>query len=243
MNGSNLTTGKDAPDEPVSGDEVAAENHASDGGPGWMPAIMAATLIFGMVIFVTCSFTTWLLFQKRSEFAVKTLRGTYLPSIEQSLLEPEDKERTLALLEEFTQELERGKYEDWQAGGVMTRMIRLPVLQWGDLAAVEAFTKSHADSFDEAAQRQFSRLRWTAEINKATGIDFDHVLDPVIQYDDSLRGQHLVEPLQIEAVKDVVKRCKEVADRFEVEDKRFDDVWIDQIVNRQIKAGLELGSI
>ncbi|MGB7345449.1 MAG: hypothetical protein WBD20_14640 [Pirellulaceae bacterium] len=226
-----------------SSDVTGGDPSATDEGPGWMPAVMAGTLVLGIVFFLTCSFTTWLLFQKRSEFAVKTLRGTYLPSIEQSLLEPEDKERTLELLEEFTKDLERGKYEDWQAGGVMTRLIRLPVMQWGDLAAVEAFVKQHPDAFPDDATMQFSRLRWTTEINKATGVDFDHVLDSVTDYNDSLRGQQLHEPLEVQQVKQVVTRAKEVADRFEVENKRFDDVYIDEIIKRQIKAGIELGSI
>ncbi len=229
-------------DTSATNDDGGQTDQASE-GPGWMPAIMAGTLILGMIGFAMCSFTTWLLFQKRSEFAIKTLRGTYLPCVEQSRLEPEDKQRTLDLLESFTKDLERGKYEDWQAGGVMTRLIRLPVFQWGDLAAVEAFARKHPDAFNDNDLRQFSRLRWTAELDKATGIDFDHVLAPVTEANDSLRGQQIVQPLNVEPVRQVIVRAKEVADRFDVQDKTFDEVYIDQIINRQIKAGTDLGSL
>jgi hypothetical protein len=244
-NGASESAGGEVPADknPVAPDGAVAGEVIADEGPGWMPAIMAGTLIFGMICFIGCSVLTWLLFQQRSELAVKTMRGTYMPSVEQSLLKPEEKQATLKLLEEFTSDLERGRYEDWQAGGVMTRMIRLPVLQWGDLSAIESFIVKNATDFPEDATTQLSRLRWAAEIDKATGIDFDHVLDSVVEYDDSLIGRHLQEPLQVESVKQVVARSREVADRLQIPSKRFDDVWIDKIVSRQIKAGIESGAL
>ena len=205
--------------------------------------MMAGTVIFGIFLFIMCSVLTWALFQKRTELAIKTMRGTYLPGIEQSLIEPEEKTATLKLLEDFTSDMERGKYEDWQSGGVMTRLIRLPVIQWGELAAVESFIDKNPDQFSGDVGLQLSRLRWAAELDKATAIDFDHVLDSVVLYDDSLVGRRLKEPLGADAIKQVITRATEVADRFEVPRKQFDDVWIDKIVQRQIKAGIDSGSL
>ena len=125
----------------------------------------------------------------------------------------------------------------------MTRLIRSPVFQWGDLSAIEAFVKSQPDAFEPGALTHLSRLRQAADIDKAVAIDFDYALESVLVYDDSIRRQSLKEPLDVESVAQVVSRCKEVADRFGINGTINDDVWIDKILKRQIDAGIEKGSI
>lgn len=218
------------------------EEDAEDQGPGWMPAIMAGTVILGIVMFITCSVTTWLLFQKRTELAIRTLDGTFIPIVEQSLIAPDEKEETLRTLSELSKELKRGKYENWQSGGVMTRLTRLPIAQWGDLSAVEAFVKKQPATFQKDAAIHLSRLRRGVELDELTAIDFDYVLETVTKYDDSLRGQSLMEPMTKENVAVVISRADEVADRADVAEKVFDDVWLNKLIVREIKAGTELGS-
>lgn len=124
----------------------------------------------------------------------------------------------------------------------MTRLIRIPVLRWGDLDAVEAFVHKHQDSFQADASIQFSRLRWGVEIDKVTKFDFDYVLEPVTKK-ESQQGQTLTDPMDPKRVAQVVQRCGEVADRFDIENRKYDDVFIDNIVRREIKAGIEKGTM
>ena len=212
-------------------------------GPGWMPAIMAGTVMLGIIGFITCGVTTWLLFQKRTELAVRTLNGTYIPVIEQSLLRQSEKKATLGLLQELKKDLQRGKFENWQAGGVMTRLIRLPVAQWGDLAAVQAVIEKRRKTFSDDALIQLSRLRRATDDNLVTAFDFDFVLEPVTKRDDTLRGVTLTDPMADEKVAMVIQRAKEIADRFQIEKRLHENITIDKIVARQIKAGLESGSM
>ncbi len=221
----------------------ALPDDAQDEGPGWMPIIMAATLLMGMVGFIGCGVTTWLLFQKRVPLAIRTLRSTYIPEVEQSLLEPAEKKATVAQLEEFVLDLERGKYENWQAAGVMQRLVRLPVLQWGELSAIEAFVEKQFGDDAELSGRELSRLRRAVELDKATSIDFEDVLKPALVADDSVLGRRLNEKLTRELAADVVQRAKLVADRSDVPQQDFPAVTIDVIVRRQIEAGLETGSL
>ena len=173
-----------------------------DPGPGCMPAVLAATVLMGIVGFVTCGLTTWMLYGKRTELAIRTLEETYVPAVEQSLLQPEEKRAVVAQLRELTQDLKRGQFEDWQSGGVMQRLVRLPVIQWGELAAVEAwldrgdpeFWKSAGLTDVEEAKRQLSRLRRAIELDQATSVDLNEVLRPVLIADQSPLGRSLVEP-------------------------------------------------
>ncbi len=211
-------------------------------GPGWMPIVLAATLLMGIVGFIGCGVSTWLLFQKRVPLAIRTLRSTYIPEVQQSLLDPAEKKATLAQLEELAADLERGKYENWQAAGVMQRLVRLPVLQWGELSAIESFIRRGFGEDADAAVKNLSRLRRAVELNKATSIDFEDVLEPALVGDDSARRRRLSDELNREMVEDVAHRAKLVADRSEVPDQDFPEVKINVIIRRQIEAGLKEGS-
>lgn len=225
---------------PADGEDAGATTEV-DEGPGWLPAIMAATLLMGIIGFVFCGVSTWFLFQKRTEFAVRTLRGSYIPALQQSWLEPQEKKAVVARIEALAEELESGQYENWQSAGVMQRLQRLPVLQWGELAAVEGYIRKSDDPQKNRSLMQLSRLRRAVELDEVTSFDFEDVLKPVLVSDqDSPSGRRLVQPLTAEAVEEVVELAARSADRSQVPEKMF-DVQIDQIVRREIETGLSEG--
>lgn len=241
-----------------------SELDSSPEGPGWMPAILAGTVLMGIFGFIVCAFSTWILFQKRTEFAIRTLRGSYIAELEQSLLDPATKSSVVGEIETLAAEMESGKYEDWQAAGVMQRLQRLPVLQWGELQAVDSFLqksvpqekadgeqgdgdRADGDRADgelgrEAAdgRRQLSRLCRAVELGKSTSFDFEDVLQPVRVSGPS--GRRLVQPLTIELVREVVLRARLAADQANVPDQSFNNVRIESIVRREIELGISEGS-
>ncbi|WP_372726019.1 hypothetical protein [Novipirellula sp.] len=231
----------DSSDVHQSAADSPAAPTAEEQGPGWMPAILAATLLMGMAGFIFCGVSTWFLFQKRGEMAVRTIRGSYIPDIEQSRLSPEQKKLIVKRLETFAGSVERKEYENWQASGVMQRLQRLPVLQWGELAAVESFVQQQDEGDTEESLKQISRLRRATELDKATSFDFEDVLSPVHEPADNALGRQLMQPLTNAAVNEVIVRAKLVADRSEVPDEMFTDIAIDAIVQEQINAGIAAG--
>lgn len=229
----------------AAGDQVSAaarEPVGEDEGPGWLPAIMAGTVLFGVLGFICCGVSTWVLFQKRTEFAVRTLRDWYVPQLEQSYLEPDEKKAVIDRIETLAQEMDAGKYENWQSAAVMQRLQRLPVLQWGELSAVEIHLRQGEANDDQAeGLMQLSRLCRGVELGKVTTFDFEEVLKPVMVSDDSAEsGRRMSQPLDDESVKEVIDRARKVADRSEVPDQTF-DVSVDNIVRREIEAGITKG--
>jgi hypothetical protein len=207
-----------------------------------MPAILAASALMGIVGFVVCAFSTWILFQKRTEFAIRTLRGAYIAEIEQSLLEPAAKSAVASEIEKLAADLERGKYENWQAAGIMQRLQRLPVIQWGELQAVEAFLAKSEDDKRQDQIQQLQRLRRAVELDKVTSFDFEDVLQPVRRSDpDSASGHVLVRPMTEEHVGEVVQRARLVSDRAKIPEESFEDVRIESIVRREIERGASIG--
>lgn len=190
------------PSSPAEANSSSEDGSASEEGPGCMPAILAATVLMGIIGFVTCGVTTWMLYGKRTELAIRTLEETYLPGVEQSRLEPDEKRRVVSQLRDLIGELKRDQLEDWQAGGVMQRLVRTPVIQWGELNAIDAWLR-RVDPATwalvgledvEDARRQIGRLRRAIELDQATGVDLNDVLKPVVVKDDSPLGRSLLDP-------------------------------------------------
>jgi len=231
----------ETPRSPADASQEGADEGA-DEGAGCMPAILAATALMGIVGCIVCGFMTWLIFQKQDELALRSMRGSFIPAVEQSLLAPEEKTKTVELLNEFADELERGRLEGWQASGVMQRMTRLPILQWGQIRRVETFVDDHPDDFPADDSVQFDRIRKGVERDDITTIDFRHILSPVLRSDPSREEDQLVDSLDVESVTDVVQRARIVADRAKVEASPKADVGLDILVRRQIDDGIKKGT-
>lgn len=226
-------------DDPENGN--ADEPQVDEQGPGCLPAILAATALMGIVGFIFCAFATWLLFERRTELAIRTLRGSLITDIEQSLLDPVTKAAVVDQLNSLAADMERGKYENWQSAGIMQRLHRLPLLQWGELQAIEAYVmKANGDELEHQL-KQLSRLRRAVEMGNATSFEFEDILKPARQSDTAdSSGSRLSQPLAPEQVEEVILRAKLVADRENIPDESF-DVAIEPILRQEIERGASEG--
>jgi len=220
---------------------IAAVNR-DDEGPGCLPGMMAGTLVVGMIGFILCGGCTWWLYQQRTELAVRTIEQTYLPHLEQSYLQPDEKAAVTEMLEEFSKDMQRGKYENWQSSGVMTRIVRMPIFQWGELNVVESHLQQRQGEDVTEALKILSRLRRAIEEDFLTSVDAESVLAPVMVQDDSLLQRSIAEPLDEDAVDEVVVLAEQFVQRMNIPDKQFSDVSLEKILRRQIEAGLTEGS-
>ena len=157
-----MTEQPENPPEETGGDVTNITSESSSGtsvrrddqGPGWLPALMAGSVILGIAGFICCGVSTWVLFQKRTELAVRTLEGAYLAELEQSYLEPKTKRAVMDEVEVLIAGMEAGDYENWQSAAIMQRLQRLPVVQWGDLQAIELFINKNEGSDQEEQLRE-----------------------------------------------------------------------------------------
>lgn len=227
------------PQDDLQGSDNHVEPERYDEGPGWMPAIMAGTVMLGIVGFISCAFSTWFLYQQRTEMALRTLQGSVIPYVEQGLLDPDTKQNVVGELTSLANDLERGMYENWQAAGAMSQLIRIPIYQWGEIQAIEAFLKNEPDDSDSESLKQLSRLKRSVELGLAISVDFEHILDPVrVRDPDGPTGFTLKQPMDDEAVAEVVERAKLVADRSEIPDELFENIRLESIVGREIERGI-----
>ncbi len=215
-----------------------------DEGPGCLPAVMATTVLMGIFGFICCGISTWYLFQQRTEMAIRTLEGSYVPQLEQSLLDEETKALVVSEIRTLTEEMKRGKLENWQSAGVMQRIQRLPILQWGDLQATESFVKKNGspEQITEASN-QFKRIRLGTEQGIITSFDFYDLLTPV-QVEDatSASGKRLKRPITLEEAMEVTSLAKLLADRENFPDPPEEDGQIVKVLKKEIQAGILQGT-
>lgn len=207
-----------------------------------MPAILASAVIAGIVGFISCGVLTWLIFQKQDVLALRAMRGSVIPAVEQSLLEPSEKAASVKLLEDFADQLERKQVDGWQASGVMQRLGRMPIIQWGQIRRIETYVDEHSDQFDPDASMQFDRLRKGVERNDVTRIDFVDVLSPVLQPGPHGEDSPLVDDWKDDLIADVIHRSRLVADRAKVEADPKSEITMDTLIRRQIEAGIKEGT-
>ena len=210
----------------------------SQQGPGWLPALMAMSLLAGMAGFICCGVTTWLLYQKRTELAVRTLEGAYITELEQSYLDPSTKRAVVDEVKELIKGMEAGDYENWQSAAIIQRLQRLPVVQWGDLQAIELFITKGNEAEKDEQLKEISRLEQAVVDGTVTSFDFQDVLEPVHRADPkSSSGFSLILPLTSEPVAEVCLRAKLVADRAKIANRRFPKVDLAAIVRQEISQG------
>lgn len=230
---------------PTANTAAGSSADEADEGPGCFPAVLAASALLLMLFFIGCAIGTWFLFQKRTEIAVRTLRSDVIPEVQQSSLPQEEKELILPMLQQVIADGESGELENWQASGIMQRLVRSPILAWGDTIAVEAMIDQNPSFSEEErndAKRQLARLRRAVELGEATSVDMHDVLEPVLKEAASGARQRLNRAADAEALREVAERARLVADRGNVPDQDF-RVRLSDIVRREIEAGRQTGGL
>lgn len=228
----------DADERDVAGVDSGVDGgiEQADEGAGCLPAIVACTLLLGIAAAVFCGVTTWILFQKRSEIAVRTLQG-FVPVIEQSLLEPDDKAKVIEQFETLINEMSVPDFPPSVAAAIMQRIVRLPIPHWGELDAVETYVQENfKDPERERAQIELSRIRRAIQTEQATVRDIIDVLEPVALVNDEDDSRTLKPKLTQQDVREVIVRAKVLADRARIEDKLFPKIEMSTILRQQIKT-------
>ena len=205
--------------------------------PSCLPGILAGTLIMMMVGFITCGFLTWLIWQERGVMAGRTLEGL-AREVGQSRIEPLERAQVVRRLERASKAMSAPNFDPADASAVMTRLVRLPILQWGQLQAVEAMIADRLPD-DEAAdaRRQIDRLKASMEQLQATSADLRDVLTPVSVADPAAASAvRMVDRPTDEQLRGVAQRASLVADRVGVADDAAPTLSLSQLIDREIKA-------
>ena len=238
-------------DDPDAGGKQASIDPVLDEGPGWLPAIMAGTVLMGIFGFIFCGVSTWYLWSQRTVIATRTIRDSYLIELEQSQLDVETKQAVMGEVETLADDLAGGRYDDWQSAAILQRLQRLPVLQWGQLQAVrnryvERYLNLDLDSDRsklEAIDRNIARLFAAVDRKKITSLDFQRILEPAVEVrpnDPSMVA--LKDDLSQRICEGVFDRIEIMVDEFKIGDENLPPVDVKRLVTEAINDGATKGA-
>ncbi|MEM9824944.1 MAG: hypothetical protein AAF958_00040 [Planctomycetota bacterium] len=247
-------------------DDRQVDDRQIDEGPGWMPALLAGTVLMGIFGFVCFGVSTAYLYSQRAEIATRTITKNYLPELEQSQLEPDDKKAVVAKIRELGTQLENGRFDNDTATGIMTRLQSLPVLQWGHMQAVHSTLRKLAedtadpadagDSADAASsdaakildqfESDWLAIQSAVAAKKVTAYDFQDLLKPVLIVDpDEPSGYRLDVPMDSVAAEDVANRMQIFVKQRELPPHPPSQPApaIADLISNAINDGIETGSL
>ncbi len=172
-------------DEQDSSQETAGGGEPTSSAPeargtdsvGCFPAVMAASVLMGIVMFLTFAFAAWVIFQKRGDLAIRTIRATIVSELEQSRLDAKTKSEVISQLRFLADDIEGGRISDKQAVNVLQQLLQSPLMRWGDLTALDEWVKANATAEQsEAFHRDCTRFFRAAELDKANAADLQDIL-------------------------------------------------------------------
>jgi hypothetical protein len=215
-----------------------SDNATKGDKSSWVPAIIAVMVLLLMAGFIACGFATWMLFNKRAEFAAKTLRDGLVPDLQQTQLSASEKDAITRQLTDVVQRLEQGILDNRQATGIMQRLVSLPLLAWGDLDGLQALIaeRGWSESDVQAADRALSRAKRAVELGRAQASDIETILDPVtVAASGRLRRKLNLQPTD-QQIRECLSRATQLADQEQVPDQSF-QVKLSTLVQRAIEDG------
>lgn len=222
---------------------IADEQQEEEGCWAWAPAIIAIATLLLIIFFIFCAGSTYYLFQQRGDMALRTLDGTLVPLLEQSNMRPDDKTRVIQSIQQFVEEAKTQQFENWQVAGATQRLIRIPLLSWGDLQAIEDMIRvreSFSDQEKSDGLKAISRLMRAIELDEVTNVEMPQLFAPVSTESDNAKGYELQFDPKDSDLKAFLEIAGKRADDADVPDRSF-EVNVVVITRRQIEAGIEAG--
>jgi hypothetical protein len=162
--------------------------------------------------------------------------------LEQSRLGEEEKLKVIGQLKTLADDLDAGLYENWQASGIMQRLIESPMMRWGDFATIDVWIDERLPEGERAAAHQeLSRFRRAAELDLANSRDAYDVLGPVAGVENAVGFTELKGEPTEEELRKVIERAKLIGDRAKVATGVEHRVSLAEIISRLIEVGRREG--
>ncbi len=185
---------------------------------------MAIALLSLVGLMVALCAGAWTVMQRSAELAAGSLRSQYIPMVEQSMLAPETKTAAVRQLETLRGRLESKQIDPSNARLLMGALVKLPIVQWGDIDAVLVQVNAR-EGFDQEARakagRTIERLKRGAEMDRITSYDFENVLIPVTVVDKSPRGRHFDLAATDDAIRETLKRAEQAVLEAKIPDEAY----------------------
>ncbi len=187
------------------------------------PACLMVFIIILLFMSVAMVVGTWMLMGNQSKFAVRALESQLVPWVEQSPLDPIDKEEILETLDTVIQDLRDEKYNDRQLARLNSRVTESPILQWGVIQQAESRIQSSglSDQEKSASALELDRLLRSAAEGKLSLQQMEFIVQPIATK-ERLSGKLSILDRTTDAnIQDFLRRAKSITDNYKIPSEEY----------------------
>ena len=180
--------------------------------------------VFGMVIFsVAMVAASWMLMGNQAVFAARALELQLIPWVEQSSLEPTDRDRILDDLKQLVDDLKHDRLDERQMVRLKLRIADSPVLQWGVIQQAEAKIRSSnlTDEEKQGAELELDRLLRTVSEGKLGMEQLEFLVQPIATKERNSGRLTLSEKADDAGLREFLRRTKGLADKQQIPSEAF----------------------
>lgn len=141
--------------EPVDSATPAAAEEGEVVSLGPACGIVAMFVAVAISVFFTVA--AYMLMQRQDEAAVTAIETQLIPWVEQSALDPTDRDRIVGRLKNLTSQIEAGEIDEDQLRRLHRRLTQNTTLQWAPIEAVIAFA-NRDPSFSPEERQQLQSI-------------------------------------------------------------------------------------
>lgn len=205
------------------------------------PACLVVVIIFSVIMSVLCAFLSWYLNQNQSENAARALREQLIPWVQQSPLEPTDKEAISSELNQLAAQMDAKELNEGELRRLRFCLTDNPVLLWGFVqAAVGKIERSSelTDIEKEQARLTADRLLRLVAERKLTRSALEFSLQPVTLARSDGSGLVVKDNPTTEDLRMFVKRGAQQADGQQASKDTYEKSPA-QVFHMMIESALE----
>jgi hypothetical protein len=205
------------------------------------PACLIVVIIFSVIMSVVCAFLSWYLNQNQSENAARALREQLIPWVEQSALEPTDKESISSELGELARQMDSKELNEGELRRLRFCLTDNPVLMWGFVQAAVGKIEQSSELTDlekEQARLTADRLLRLVEESKLTRSALEFTLQTVTLAKSDRSGLVVKDNPTTDDLRTFMKRGAQQADGLKASTEPYDKSPA-QVFHMMIDAAME----
>lgn len=205
------------------------------------PACLVVVIIFSVIMSVVCAGLSWYLNQNQSENAARALREQLIPWVQQSALEPTDKEAISAELNQLAVQMDSKDLNEGELRRLRFCLTDNPVLLWGFVQAAVGKIESSSELTDiekEQARLTADRLLRLVAERKLTRSALEFSLQTVTLARSDGSGLVVKDNPTTDDLRTFVKRGAQQADGLQSSKEPYEKSPA-QVFHMMIESALE----
>ncbi len=187
------------------------------------PACLVVFIIAALLFSVTMIVAAWMIMGNQGPMAARAIESQMIPWVEQSSLEPTDRDSIVRELRDLVEDLKADRLDERQMFRLKARIADSPVLQWGAIQQLQAKIQASGltQQEKEDADLQLDRFLRCAGEGKMAMEQMEFVVQKVVTKERSSGRLTALSSTDDQALREFLRRAKALCDNAKIPEEPF----------------------